>query len=70
MEDLEKLENYLKEQKTRLQQMIAVRNRIETESWKDTKRLLSISITNFETSILYLKEAIEEQKRLPSQRYA
>lgn len=70
MEDLEKLESYLKEQKTRLQQMIAVRNRIETESWKDTKRLLSISITNLETSMLYLKEAIEEQKRLPAKRYA
>jgi hypothetical protein len=70
MEDLEKLKNYLKEQKTRLQQMVAIRNRIETESWKDTKRLLSISITNMETSMLYLKEAIEEQKRLPAQRYS
>tara|TARA_R100001369_G_scaffold90603_1_gene129869 strand:- start:5484 stop:5696 length:213 start_codon:yes stop_codon:yes gene_type:complete len=70
MEDLKLLEEHLKELKTKLMQHQAIRNRIEVETWKDTKRLLSIGITNLETAILYFKEAIEEQKRLPAKRYA
>lgn len=69
MEDLKDLKVYLKESKQRIAQMVAVRNRIEVEPHKDTKRLLSISITQMETSMLYLKEAIEEQERLPVQRF-
>ena len=69
MEDLEKLESYLKTHRIRMQQMVAIRNRIEVEECKDTKRLLSISITHMEASMLYLQETIAEQKRVPAKRY-
>lgn len=70
MEDLKLLKEHLKELKIKYAQIKAVRGRIEVSEWKDTKRLLSITLTNLETSILYLKESIEEQERLPPQRFA
>lgn len=70
MEDLKLLKEHLKELKVKMAQHQAIRNRIEVEQWKDTKRLLSIGITNLETAILYFKEAIEEQERQPAKRYA
>lgn len=70
MSDLELLKSHLKELNIKLVQIKAVRNRIEVEAWKDTKRLLSVSFTELQTSTLYLKEAIEEQERIPAQRYS
>ena len=70
MEDIKLLESHLKELKIKMMQHKAIRDRIETEPWKDTKRLLSIGITQLETAILYFQEAIAEQKRMPPQRYS
>ena len=70
MEDLKLLKEHLKELKIKMLQHKAIRDRIEVEQWRDTKRLLSIGITQLETAILYFQEAIAEQERVPSQRYA
>lgn len=70
MEDLNLLKEHLKELKVKMMQHKALRDRIEVEQWKDTKRLLSIGITQLETAILYFQEAINEQERLPTQRFA
>lgn len=70
MEDLKLLKGHLQELKIKMLQHKAIRDRIEVEQWRDTKRLLSIGITQLETAILYFQEAIAEQERVPSQRYA
>jgi len=70
MEDLKLLKEHLRELKIKMLQHKAIRDRIEVEQWRDTKRLLSIGITQLETAILYFQEAIAEQERVPSQRYA
>jgi hypothetical protein len=70
MEDLKLLKEHLKELKIKMLQHKAIRDRIEVEQWRDTKRLLSIGITQLETAILYFQEAIAEQERVPAQRYA
>jgi len=70
MEDLKLLNEHLKEVRIKMLQIKAIRDRIEVASWKDTKRLLSVSITQIETGTLYLKEAIEEQQREFPQRYS
>ena len=70
MEDLKLLKEHLQELKIKMLQHKAIRDRIEVEQWRDTKRLLSIGITQLETAILYFQEAIAEQERVPSQRYA
>lgn len=70
MEDLKLLKGHLQELKIKMLQHKAIRDRIEVEQWRDTKRLLSIGITQLETAILYFQEAIAEQERVPAQRYA
>lgn len=70
MEDLKLLKEHLQELKIKMLQHKAIRDRIEIEQWRDTKRLLSIGITQLETAILYFQEAIAEQERVPAQRYA
>jgi hypothetical protein len=70
MEDLKLLKDHLQELKIKMGQHKAIRDRIEVEQWKDTKRLLSIGITQLETAILYFQEAIVEQERVPAKRYA
>ncbi len=70
MEDLKLLKEHLQELKIKMLQHKAIRDRIEVEQWRDTKRLLSIGITQLETAILYFQEAIAEQERVPAQRYA
>lgn len=47
----------------------AVRNRIPKDDTRDCARLISIAITNVETSYLYIKEALEKQLEVPIQRY-
>lgn len=68
-EDLKLLEQREHELRIILSQIKAIRDRIEVEQWRDTKRLLSIAFTEIQTGQLYLKEAIEEQKRTSSPRY-
>lgn len=68
-EDLKLLEQKEHELRIILGQIKAIRDRIEVEKWKNTKSLLSIAFTEIKTGQLYLKEAIEEQKRVPSPRY-
>ena len=70
MEDLKLLKEHLKELKVKMLQHKTLRDRIEVEQWKDTKRLMSIGITHLETSILYFQEAINEQERLPAERFS
>jgi len=70
MSDLELLKSHLKELDVKLGQIKAIRDRIEVECWKDTKRLLLVAFTELQTSTLYLKEAIVEQERILAQRYA
>ena len=70
MEDLKLLKEHLQELKIKRLQHKAIRDRIEVAQWRDTKRLLSIGITQLETAILYFQEAIAEQERVPAQRYA
>jgi hypothetical protein len=70
MEDLKLLKEHLHELEVRRQQLIAIRDRIEVESWRDTKRLLSVGITELQTATFYIKAAIEAQERIPSQRYS
>ena len=70
MEDLKLLKEHLQELKIKMLQHKAIRDRIEVDQWRDTKRLLSIGITQLETAILYFQEAIAEQERVPAQRYA
>lgn len=69
MEDLKLLKEHLKELKTKMYQYQAIRNRVNNEEWRDTKRLLSIGITSLETAILFFQEAIAEEERVPPQRY-
>ena len=69
-EILKELKEYHKELRIKMLQLKAHRDRIEVAPWMDTKRLLSVSITQLETSCLYLKEAIEETERVPAQRYS
>ena len=70
MEDLKLLKEHLQELKIKMLQHKAIRDRIEVEQWRDTKRLLSIGITQLETAILYFQEAIAAQERVPAQRCA
>ena len=69
-EILNELKEYHKEMRIKMLQIKAHRDRIEVAPWMDTKRLLSVSITQLETSCLYLKEAIEDSERVPAQRYS
>ena len=69
-EILKELKELNKEQGMIMLKIKAHRDRIEVEPWKDSKRLLSIAMTEQETSYLYLKEAIEETQRLPPERFA
>lgn len=70
MEDVKLLESHLRELNDKKFQFMTIRDRIEVESWKGTKRQLSIGITNLETAILFFQEAISEAKREYPERYA
>ena len=68
-QDLILLEKREQELRIILFQIKTIRDRIEVENWKDTKRLLSVAFTEIQIGQLVLQEAIEEQKRVPSPRY-
>lgn len=69
MDDLKLLKNHLEELLTKLHQHIAIRDRIETEEWRGTKRQLSIGITHLETAILFFNAAVESEEAVPGKRW-
>jgi exonuclease VII small subunit len=68
-EDIKLLKQREQELRVILAQIEAIRNRIEVPLGKDTKRLLSVSITEIQTGQLFLKEAIEDYERVPTPRF-
>lgn len=69
MDDLKELKDDLKALDLKIGQLMAKRDRIDNSPWRGTKRLLSVSITNLETSTLYLKEAIHSIEKPEPKRY-
>lgn len=68
-EDLKLLKQREHELRIILAQIQIIRDRIETTLGQDTKRLLSVAITEIQTGQLFVKEAIEDYDRKPSPRF-
>jgi hypothetical protein len=70
MEELKDLKEIVKDFNFKILQIKGIQNRITQQPHMDTKRLLSIAITELQTSVLFLKEAIAEQETKLPERYA
>lgn len=68
-EDLKLLKQREHELRIILTQIQMIRDRIDVAPGKDTKRLLSVSITEIQTGQLYIKEAIEDYESKMSPRF-